>query len=507
MTPEQQKALALARARRRRAEAQGKQSPPNEWSAQQEADKIEAIQKPGAISDASASVVAKGIPFADEIVGGMMTPVRAAKDWWNGDGLDLGRSYDRSVELERELQRRREDRSPIASTVGSIAGGMALGGVAASGGATLLQGAKPTLASLAGGGAAEGAAYGALYGAGEGDGLDDRVDKAVRGGIVGGVTGGALGALGRIGAGKVDPKAYPSADDLHATASAAYKAADDAGVVYTPEAMDRLFTNLRSQFADFGYDPALQPKAAVALGKIEELVGQNVTLKGLDTVRKIAGNAYEAGNKSSNALSTKIASAIDDLVTNPQAGDVLTGDGAVAANAIESAREAYRQARKLEIVQALLGRGEANAATSGTGANVENATRQQLKRFLLNEKMNRGFTDPEMSALSDAVLGTKLQNALRAIGKMSPDNGGLMGALHLLGAGSTGGASLPFAAATTVAKHGADAMSRNPARIVEALIANGGQALPPPTVSAARKAIIDALVRGGGQVAPRYTGQ
>ncbi len=523
LTLEQQRALAMASARLRlQQQGQGNNEPipgntntgvgrliaaqsgvpqaaTNAWTPTAEADAIEAASQPGAFSDSAASAVMHGLPFADEIQGAMQAPFRAAADWYRGDGFDLGRSYDRARALELELQRRRDERSPIASTVGSIAGGAALSGQAAKGGLSLLQNAKPTLASLLGRGAAEGAAWGGLYGLGEGDSLKDRAWNGAVGSTVGGIIGGGLGALGSIGSRSVDAAALPTADDLRAAAQAAYQRADDAGVMYSPQATQRMADTLRDQFADFGYHPALQPKAGVALNEIDRLSGQNATLKGLDTARKIAGNAFDPTNRASNALSAKIAGGIDDLIANPQAGDILSGDAAGAADALSEARGLYSQSRKLDLVQSLLGRGEANAAASGSGGNVENATRQQLKRILTDASKSRGFTDTEMQAVRNAVFGTPAQNTLRLVGKLSPEGNGLMAMLHLLGGAATAGHTLPIAAVGMAAKRGAEAMSGNNARIVEALIANGGSELPMSQLSGVRKLVIDALLHAGGQ--------
>lgn len=223
LTIEQKRAMAMASARLRLQNQSAAPSMNTDgWSAATVADQIEAARQPGTFSDATDSVL-QGIPFGDEIVSGAMAPLRAGISAIKGEGFDIGREYNRAMDIEAELRRRREERSPIASTVGSVAGGLGVGGVAAKGGLTLLNGAKPTLASLAGRGAAEGALYGAAYGAGEGRGVDERLRNAALGGALGGVTGGATGALARIGASSIDRPALPTAEDLKAAAQVAYQ--------------------------------------------------------------------------------------------------------------------------------------------------------------------------------------------------------------------------------------------------------------------------------------------
>jgi hypothetical protein len=465
-----------------------------------DADKIEAIRQPGAFSDATDSIL-QGIPFGDEIVSGMMALPRAAVSAVKGEGFDVGREYNRAMDLDEELRRRREERSPVASTVGSVAGGLGAGGVAAKSGLTLLNGAKPTLASLAGRGMGEGAIWGGLYGAGEGRGFNDRAFNAATGAGTGALIGGATGALARVGAGKIDTAALPTADDLKSAAATAYQRADDAGVIYSPQAVQRVRDQLTQEFTDFGFHPELQSGAKVALGEINRLADGNVTLKGLDTARKVAGNAYQMGNKANNTLTAKVMEAIDNLVANPQTGDVITGNAPEAAQAIQEARGLYRQAAKLDTVETLLKRAGLRAASTGSGGNIENATRQELRKILTSEKMRRGFTEQELKAIEKAVVGSKGQDLLRLAGKMSPEGNGLSLMLHLLGGSATGGATLPLAAGGMLAKRAADAMSTSNARIAEALIASGGN-LPVPKLSATRKAIIDLLTRSGAQVVP-----
>lgn len=457
----------------------------------------------------------QGIPFGDEIVSGAMAPLRAGISAIQGEGFDIGREYNRSMDLEAELRRRREERSPAASTVGSVAGGLGVGGVAAKSGLTLLNGAKPTVWSMGGRGMAEGAIWGAAYGAGEGRGLDERWRNAVTGGAIGGGIGGLTGTLARIGAGKLDASALPTADDLKGAASAAYQRADDAGVVYSKQGIERIRDALVKDFTEFGYHPELQSGAKVALNEVNRLADGNVTLKGLDTARKIAGNAFQPGNKSNNALTAKVSGALDDFVANPQAGDVLMGNGAEAASAIQEARGLYGQARKLELVNSLFEKAGLRAGSSGSGANIENATRQELSKILKSETMKRGFNKDELAAIKQAVMGTKTQNALRAVGKFAPSgvvSGGVgtsTGAFvgNLIGGpvgSAIGAVALP--AVGFGAKMAADAGSSGSARLVEALIASGGR-LPQAQLSGGMKALINALTRSGAQQLPGYTGR
>ncbi|MDH4991297.1 hypothetical protein QEZ48_10730 [Aquamicrobium lusatiense] len=496
MTPEQQKALALARARRRRQEALGGAP---QWSPQQDADLAEQIAGTGTFADMTGSGIVKAVPFGDEIASALNAPFRAARDWWQGDGFDVGRAYDRNMQVEAELQRRRQERSPIASTVGSVAGTLGATAPIAQG-ASFLRGAQPTLTSMAGRGAAEGATYGAAYGAGEGRGLEERGYNALFGAGLGAATGALTGAIGSIGAGRQANASVPSVDDLRAAGQAAYQQADQAGVIFSPQAVDRLKMDVGKKLVDLGYDPALQPGAAAVVKRIDDLAGQNFTLTGLDSLRKVASNGYITGNRSNNKAISDIVNAIDDLVTSPRATDVLTGDTKLASEALSTAREMWSRLSKAERVSDAIGRAELRASSTGSGGNVDNAIRQNLRRILENP---RGFTQAEQDALRKVVSGSAGQNALRLAGKLSPSGNGLMAALGIGGTmvnPAIGLASLGGMGAKAVA----DNMTRQNTQVLDALIRSGGQSTP--ALSAIRQAIVDALIRGSASQLPASTG-
>lgn len=463
------------------------------WNAAAEADQIEQWRGTGAFSDMTGSGMAKAVPFADEIASGLNAPFRAAREWWEGEGFDIGRAYDRNMQVEAELQRRRQERSPVLSTVGAVAGGLGATAPVARG-LSFLQGAKPTLTSMAGRGAAEGAAYGAAYGAGEGRGLEERAYNALFGAGLGAATGGITGAVGSLGASR--QSSAPSLDDLRAAGQAAYQQADQAGVIFSPKAVDRLKAQVQQRLTDIGYDPALQPGAAAVVRRLEELSGQNVTLSGLDTLRKVASNGFIPGNRSNNKAISDIISAIDELVTNPKASEVLTGNAKAASDALKTAREMWSRLSKADRVSEAISRAELRAASTGSGGNVDNAIRQNLRRLLENP---RGFTQAEQEALRRVVEGTPAQNALRLAGKLSPSGNGLMAALGIGGTMVNPAVGL-FSLGGMGAKAAADSMTRQNAQVLDALIRSGGTSTP--GLSAIRQAIVDALIRGSASQLP-----
>ncbi len=440
-------------------------------------------------------LIANGASFgyADKLAGSM-----------NGTGTDAERA--RSAEAG--------NRAGLAGKVAEIGGaaatpiaagrmGLSLVGALGSG---ALKGATGLFART-GLAATEGAGYGALGASGHDT---DISDGALLGAVFG--AGGNLAAEGVTNAASAIAGTgrgpAPSMADVTARRDAAYQAADNSGVVYSPQAADRLRTDVVQKLADYGYDPALQPGAAPALRRIEDLIGQNVTLKGLDTVRKVANHGYKPGEKSNNAAVNMVVGAIDDLINNPAAGDVLTGSAPAAAGTIREARDLARRAIKSsEVDDAVIYAGR-RAASTGKGANIDNATRQNIRHIL--DRGARGYTPDEVAALEKIVFGTPVQNVLRWAGGFSPQNilnGGVgMGAGGAVGGavGGPAGALLGGAAVAGlggVSKMVADRMTRGSVNDLIDIIMRGGQRAPLTPTQNAILGSRDALARGAIGVA------
>lgn len=406
-----------------------------------------------------------------------------------------------TVQQEQALSNAASDRAGLAGTVAQVGGtmlpagvlakgvGMAVPALSAAGGALGLGGRTLSMG-------AQGAALGATEAAlGEKD-IADGAKYGALAGALGNVAGEGLSAGVRKVAGAFSKApSVPTKDALEALKNQAYAAADNAGVIYAPAAVDRLNQRVATELTKIGFDPALQPGATVALKRIQDLTGQNVTLTGLDTVRKIASNGFVPGNKSNNAAVSKIIDAIDDIMENPAAADVLTGNGAAAGRTLTEARDYASRLAKLNKVEDAVSRADLRAASTGSGGNADNATRQNLRRILENP---RGFKPDEREALETAVRGTPTQNILRLAGKLSPSGNGLMAALGI------GGAMVnPLIGVASIGGMGAKALadrstSGNVAELARIIAAGGSRAAtqaPPNAVQRLAETKRDALAR------------
>jgi hypothetical protein len=465
-----------------------------------EYDQLPWYQKAGQAADDIVRSVANGATFgfADKLAG-----------YLNGTGTDA----------ERAKSQEALDRAGGAGTVAELTGavatpiGLARNGVALAGrfGTDAMQG-LPGLAARTGLMATEGAGYGAVGAAGH--------DQNVKNGaLLGAIMGGGANVVGEglaVGANKVagafnKQPVIPTADQLRQRAQAAYQAADAADVVFTPQAVTSLRNRVFNDLVGMGYDPALQPGAAAIVRRLDDLHGNNVSLTGLDSLRKVAGNGYVAGNNSNNRAVAQIIAAIDDAVANPTTGDVLFGNAAAGSNALTEARALWSQLAKANTISEARDSAALRAASTGAGGNIDNATRQNMRRVYEN---GRGFTPDENDALLTAIRGTPGQNALRLVGRLAPTGvvSGGIGASIGAGAGSALGGpagaavgSFAVPAVGQVAKMTADRVTGNNVQnLLDIIMAGGSRAATQARPNAAQRFITandGALVRaimGGG---------
>jgi hypothetical protein len=425
-------------------------------------------------------------------------------------------SYDENLaELRRETQGAR-DRMGMLGTGVEIAGQIA-GPAKMLGAAKALPGASKVATTLSRLPAAKtatavggGAALGALDAAGH--------DKDIG---TGAVIGGAAGAAGRVLApvvGKVAGAAgralgvnkapqIMTRDQIKEAAEAAYKASDDAGVILKPQALQRFAKEVQDDLAEFGYMPELQPKVGSVLNRLNEMSQENVTLKGVDQLRKAVGMLSGSENRSEGAVGRQIVKKIDKFLDDLDATDILTGNKTQGVTALQQARKLWASQRKSEIIEEALEKAKNNAAVSGTGGNIDNAIRQQFRSILNSPKKSRGLTRDERAAMEAIVRGTKGQNLARLLGRLSPQGNGLMLLLHGVGGIGSGGTTLPLAGVGAVAKTIADrATPANVARLDQITRAGGQASAIQPSLNAVQrlaKAKGGALVRGAGVVGLR----
>jgi len=434
--------------------------------------------------------------FADEINAGLGALPTAALDAVTGRGFDVGRAYNEGLEFNRGADTAAAEAAPIAAVGGDVVGSLLTGGALAKGGVTLMNAAKPTVASLAGRGAVEGALYGAVSGAGrsEGDSLSERGLDAVYGAGGGALTGGAVGGVAGALMGRQAAKAVPTVDDLKGQASALYDAAAAKGVTFPQPAVKTLADDIAATVISEGIDPTLHPRATAALQRLQHAGTTGMTVKDAQTLRRVVASA---GKDYTNPDEARIASIMIDKL------DDFVGQ---AAPELAQARSVYHQAKKGEMIeQAIELAGSRAGQFSGSG--FENALRTEfraLERKIIKGQL-KGLTQAEIEAIKKVAQGGPIENAMRLLGKLAPTGvvsfgagagvpfmvGNAMGgpAVGAAAAGATMGAGL-------LGRGAATAMTRNNALVAALLARSGGAPVGP--VNASQQALARLLSASSG---------
>lgn len=244
--------------------------------------------------------------------------------------------------------------------------------------------------------------------------------------------------------------AAPSAAELKAAAKAGFESEAVKSLEVAPRAVSELGQGLRSRLNEAGIDENLAPKTFGLLNKLDSSPAEAVAVTGanLQSMRRAFQHAAASPDKTERLAASRAIEAIDEFIPNVAARDILSGDPRAAAQAWATARGNYAAAmRSDEIAKALI-KAQRQAESAGSGANIDNATRQQFKAILNNEKRSRGFNDEELAAMEAAVKGTTWGNFARLVGKAAPTgivSGALSGGAGLAAGGPLGAVLLPVA--------------------------------------------------------------
>lgn len=413
------------------------------------------------------------------------------------------------TDAEKKLTELARQRAGTAAIAGDVLGSLAPAGMIAGAGraAGAATGLGKYIAPVAGS-----AALGGAMGAADA-GLNDR--DALTGAAIGagaGVVGHGIGKAIAAGANKLLGKApaIMSPDALKAAKNSAYDAVKNTGVEYSPAAYQRFTADLNKTLQGLDISPERHPRAWSILQKIkqQQAPGMVYPVTGFDQLRQVIRRDLMKSNDGAERMfGQTMIGKIDDFIGNAGQRDVTQGVASRASDALTNARNLNtRYMKDKEIAQAVES-ANLRAASTGSGGNVDNAIRQNLRRVL---EKSQGLTPDEKAAFKTAIEGGKGQNLLRLAGKLSPSGNGLMAALGV------GGAMInPGIGALALGGIGAKAVAdRTTVKNVESLakLVRSGGNKSAITASKAisdeqRDALIRALIGGGVVSAPRILGQ
>ena len=323
------------------------------------------------------------------------------------------------------------------------------------------------------------------------------------------LAGAGVGALGGIRS-QARERA-PSADQLKIQSEIAYKNAEKAGVIVSPESLQNKFSTFNNVIKNEGYDPGLHPQLNAVVTRLQQETEAPKTLKELETLRRIVRAPTKTfDNPDQQRIAYRLLDEFDDYVDNLSTKDLIKGRSDVAKAAasqsedidsfvknlnkiqtakperamkeLSKARNLYARSKKSDVMTDILERAEIKAGANFTQSGLENALRQELKSLALNKKRMAGFTKTEQDAIQAAAKGGNVQNVLRYFGKYAPTSvipagiGSGIGAGVGAAMGGPVGAAIGSAVVPTIgaaARAGATRMGLNSLQELQDMIALG----------------------------------
>jgi hypothetical protein len=223
----------------------------------------------------------------------------------------------------------------------------------------------------------------------------------------------------------------PSIDGLKDLSRSIYKEIDDLNVKVRPESYKRMVQTTRAELKKLGLDKTITPKAERALTRLEESIGQELSVGELDTLRQVAKGAADSIESKESMLGVALINNIDDFMDSKAMLQAPKGVDVGARYA--AARDMWGRAKRSETIQEAFRK--ANLQATG----FENGIRVQFRQILTNKKKLKGFKPQEISAMEKVVKGGKGENLARLLGRFAFTEGGAHNVLTA-GAGASAGA-------------------------------------------------------------------
>lgn len=242
----------------------------------------------------------------------------------------------------------------------------------------------------------------------------------------------------------------PTEKQLKAAYKTDYDISEKSGVTFHPESVKKFKDNIVSGDESSFHDEILSPKAFGIINKLAKGEGEKLTARTtvpeIDNVRKLLGRLAGGPDKYEREAATHFIKKIDTFMK-----DVPN---------LSLARANYAARERALLIEKAVKSAERRAQGSGTGANINNALRQEVRK--IREKKSRGFTESELAEMDKIIAGTWTGDILRWLGKLAPT--GILPTAGGLGVGSLMGSPLGAVGAMglgTVAKTVSDRMTRN----------------------------------------------
>lgn len=295
-------------------------------------------------------------------------------------------------------------------------------------------------------------------------------------GAAGPIVGRAVGAGARaIGVGKEIARGIePSA--VKAAGSAMYKAPEIADVQFKPNVVPNIADDIIDTLNKDRRNARLAPSVHDIIEDMKTPIQGGVhTIEDLETTRRLLGEqAGKFTDPTQQAAATIAIKKIDKALDNIKQGDLLRGDAQMANAMLKTGRANYALGSLGERVGDKVRNAELRAASSNSGGNTANATRQNLRTLLTSKSQGRGLTDEDIANIESAVRPSPLGGAIRSAGNLLGGGGGLgmlhTGALGAFMGGPIGAVGVP-ALGYAMRKAGEAMTSAKADRIIQQILA------------------------------------
>jgi len=247
----------------------------------------------------------------------------------------------------------------------------------------------------------------------------------------------------------------PSENELRNTATAGYRAVEQAPLSYHPDAMGDYVRTAQTVLPSPRFGPVFSPEKAPGVFSTLDRFERNfpsggtrpVTAADFDTLRQQLKGLPEGVGTANGPAGRQAIDILDTYMTNPPRGALHRGtqqDLAALRNTLDDARGNWRALKTSEGVTDAIDTATVTAGTANSGRNLDNRTRQEISKFVKSpagEKKLFGATDAELNAIEAAAVGDRATNTMRSWGNRLGGGGGA-GQTVIAGMGATTGGAL-----------------------------------------------------------------